>query len=232
MGRRLSSRIKIHSNFDEIFTDYHPKTTVDIDTDIGIKMTITIEKDQKNNITSFVDFLYNGNRVHYEKLDTKLTSILIEGYHQYIKTKISKTQVSILPRLRLRDVKHIGKIIKSVRKIAHLVEHYQDLRAVNLFTFDNFQDKILARTTIELDADIVTIIQPELFNTNNIDNFTKLHSGNTILANYLFLYPLTRVFRNYQCYKKFCANDIYGSLDYPLDSRISFYNGIWLSISI
>ena len=182
------------SSFDEIITDYYPKASITIISDIGIKMTINIEINQKNNIATYIHFSYNNVSVHYGRLDARVLSLLVEAYHQYVNTKLSNSHVSILSRPRLKDIKSLGKLFRNILKISKVLERYQDLRAVNIFTLDKFQNKILARTTIELDADIITIIHPELLYTNSVDIFMNLHSANIRLANYLFLYPLTKTF--------------------------------------
>ena len=54
----------------------------------------------------------------------------------------------------------------------------------------------MARTTIELDADIITIIPKDLLIDNNSNNhklLLNLHKCNIHLSNYLFLYPLFRI---------------------------------------
>lgn len=108
---------------------------------------------------------------------------MVDAYHQYISTKLSNGHLSILSRSRLKDIKLLGKLFRNILKISKGLERYRDLRAVNIFTFDKFQNKILARTTIELDADIITIINPELLNTNSVDIFMNLHRANVRLAN-------------------------------------------------
>jgi hypothetical protein len=84
-----------------------------------------------------------------------------------------------------------------------VLRRYHDIRSVNVFTiikddasYNQKNNKTLARTTIELDADIITIIPPELLllNTNELDFLFSLHSANIRLTNYLFLYPITKIF--------------------------------------
>ena len=83
-----------------------------------------------------------------------------------------------------------------------MLRRYQDIRSINVFTIikdasHNQKNKILARTTIELDADIITIIPPELLlllNTKEVNFLFSLHSANIRLANYLFLYSIMRIF--------------------------------------
>ncbi len=177
-----------------IFDRLYAKTRIDITSDIGSKMTLNIEINQKNNITTHVDFSYKGIKVDYGRLDARIIFLMIDAYHKYIDTKISTSHVSILSWERLRHIKSFGKLFRNVRKYRKVLERYQNLSSVNIFTLDRFQNKILARTIIELDADIITIIPRELLSTDSVNIYTTLHRANIRLANYLYLYPLIRIF--------------------------------------
>ena len=107
---------------------------------------------------------------------------------------LSARHQPILSWSSVRDIKSLVRLPVKIQKIEEVLKRYHDLRSVNLFTVDAFQNKILARTTIELDADIITIIPPELLIMNQPDLLMKLHSANICLANYLFLYPMTKIF--------------------------------------
>ena len=41
-----------------------------------------------------------------------------------------------------------------------------DVRTINVFTIDKFADTIVGRTTIELDADIVTLLSQDVIDSN------------------------------------------------------------------
>jgi hypothetical protein len=74
---------------------------------------------------------------------------------------------------------------------------------MNLFTIYGYgsDNDFLARTPIELDADIVTIIPQHLLNLSQREVFVNLHKTNVTLANYLYLYPVIRVFKFIQYFK-------------------------------
>lgn len=66
---------------------------------------------------------------------------------------------------------------------------------MNVNATDGLRDIVFARTTIELDADIVTIIRPELTAyMNNQKNIylLLLHSYNLYLANHVFLHRINK----------------------------------------
>lgn len=198
------STITISSfSFDEIITNYYPNASITIISDTGVKMTVSIEIGQKNNIEAYIHFYYNNMTVHYQRLDAGLLSLLVDAYHQYINTKLSNSHVSILSRPRLKDIKSLRNMFRNILKISKLLERYQDLRAINICTSDKLQNKTLARTTIELDADVLTIIDPQLLNSNSVNIFMNLHSANVRLANYLFVYRLVKTFAVIKVIKNF-----------------------------
>ena len=73
---------------------------------------------------------------------------------------------------------------------------YQELHSINIFTCYRYKDKeeIIGRTTIELDADILTIIPAWLLRHEKVHLLCDLHMENVFLSNYLFLYPIQKLF--------------------------------------
>lgn len=182
------------SSFEEIITDYHPKAAVSLTSDIGIKMNINIEINQNNSIIIYIEFLYKDMKVGYRSIDPRQLYLLVNEYGQYI-TKLSSKHKSILSWSFIRDIKSLSRLSAKIQRIKKVLKRYryEDLRSINVFTIDAYQNRILARTTIELDADIITIIPQELLNMNQTNPFLRLHSANVSLANYLFLYPITQI---------------------------------------
>jgi hypothetical protein len=168
-------------------------------------MDINIEIDKKNDVLTYVDFYYNNTKIHYGNLDPRQLTLLVDGYKRHV-TKLAKDRSAAAITLSwstLKDPKSLIKIFTKITKIKKVLRRYHDIRSVNVFTIikddvshNQKNNKILARTTIELDADIITIVPPELLlvNTNEADFLFSLHSANIHLANYLFLYPITKIF--------------------------------------
>ena len=66
---------------------------------------------------------------------------------------------------------------------------------MKVYTVDGSENKVIARTTIGLDADVMTIISSDLLDVKRRKTILlRLHSSNIHLANYLFAYHV----------KKFC----------------------------
>jgi hypothetical protein len=164
-------------------------------------MDINIEIDKKHDVLTYVDFYYNNAKIYHGNLDPRQLTLLVDGYRQHV-TKLAKDKSAAAITFSwsiLKDPKSLIKIFTKITKLKKVLQRYQDIRSVNVFTIimDTPQkNKILARTTIELDADIITIVPPELLllNTNEIDFLFSLHSANIRLANYLFLYPIMKIF--------------------------------------
>lgn len=199
-----SSALKVASSpLDKLITDYYEnlRANISFTSDIGIKMDINIEIDKKNDVLTYVDFYYNNTKMHYRNLDPRQLALLVDGYKQHV-TKLvndrSAAAIATLSWSNLKDPKSLIKIFTKISKIRKVLRRYHDIRSVNVFSIiiDTFQrDNILARTTIELDADIITIIPLGLLlNTDEAYFLFNLHSANIRLANYLFLYPIMRIF--------------------------------------
>lgn len=200
---KTTIRVSSLSSFDQLITNYdNPRTKVTFASDIGIKMEVDIKIDRKNDILMHIDFYYKNAKIHYRKLDKRQLTLLINAYREYIIEFASKRSDITFSWSLLKDPKSLAKVFTKITKIRKVLQRYQDIHSLNIFTIlmgvsagDPPQDYIIARTALELDADIITIIPPELLlNTNETEFLMDLHSANVHLANYLFLYPLTRIF--------------------------------------
>lgn len=90
-------------------------------------------------------------------------------------------------------------IISKLKEVRKVLQRYQDLLAINVFTIHKSEsqdnnDTIVAKTIIELDADIITIIPEKLLIEDQLDISLRLHKANVCLANNIFLYPIIRIF--------------------------------------
>jgi hypothetical protein len=172
-------------------------------TDIGTKMEVDVKIDQNNDVLMHIDFYYEGAKIHYRKLDMRQLTILVNAYREYIIEVVKKRSQITFSWPLLKNPKLIAGIFTKITKVRKILRRYSNIRSVNVFTIfmdvsaQHFQrNYIMARTALELDADILTIIPPELLlqNTDEIKFLMNLHTTNVSLANYLFLYPLTKIF--------------------------------------
>ena len=128
---------------------------------------------------------------------------MVNAYKEYnIEVAKKETHVDFSWSL-LKNPRLLAEIFTKITKVRNVLQRYSNIRSANVFTIimdvstQHFrQDYILARTALEIDADIITIIPPELLSqkADEISFLMNLHTNNVILANYLFLYPLTKIF--------------------------------------
>jgi hypothetical protein len=192
-----SSSVTISSSFDKIIAHDRPKANVLIvSNEFGLAMSVNIESDQNssNNFMVYVDFFYNNIKIDFVKLDENVLYVLINEYQIYVNNLVKERKH--LPGVETRYGKSISQTIRNTRRIKKIAQHlFQDLRALNVYTIHGLKNSIVARTAIELDADIVTIISPELLKINTKNNsLLNLHSINVFLVNYVFMYKITKFF--------------------------------------
>ncbi len=83
------------------------------------------------------------------------------------------------------------------------LSRYQYINSINIVSvhrhcLDKDNLSPIAKTVIELDADIVTILPKEFHGFGDQTDthlLLGIHSSNILLANHLFLYPLTRIIK-------------------------------------
>jgi hypothetical protein len=221
----ITNRVIVSStNFDTLISKHHPKANVTFTIpDLEIKMDILFEmnpnkdkKDNTNKIILSIKFYHKDREIDYSDIYESQFIELINAYSKYVidlgkknininiqKKHLSFNLISILTNLK--SLRNKLNIILKLKEIKKVLEQYQNLKAVDMYTniksrkkVDNDSNNIIiARTTIELDADIITIISKDLLlenNSNNINNqLLSLHKSNVYLSNYLFLYPLFRI---------------------------------------
>lgn len=185
--------VSLSSYIDEIIANSQHKTTVSFATDDGIEMNINIEINQDNNIIIKNEFLYQHVKISYEMIDPIQVNILLDKYSEYIAKVFTKHRL-ITSWVISRDIKSVVRLITSIQGIKKILKRYEKLRSINVFTIDGYQNRIVARTTIELDADVITIIPPELVGIDQAHFCIRLHNSNIRLANHLFILPINRIF--------------------------------------
>jgi hypothetical protein len=198
---------EIFSLVDKSIADDYSKTTVNIRSESGIIMKLTMEMDKNTKLTNFiasVDF-FNGSgiAVDVSQLSSNVASDLLYKYKEYvIKLLKDKQQEKISSESRVSDTTKatIKKVsLKDFSKIKTTAQGLlQDLRTMNVITVYSSKKIEVARTTIELDADIVTIIGLNVQQYTNVTKtlLTHLHIYNTYLANHIFALKIKKFFLN------------------------------------
>ena len=167
-------------------------------------MMVDFQKDdnkKNNNMMIYLKFLdVKGEEIKYDQINSSNVSLLRNEINDYVNELTN--QLEEKPPIVSRDsIKKIGLFLKNLKNfnienIKKTLNFYQELHSINIFTCYRYKNKeeIIGRTTIELDADIVTIIPAWLLCHEKAHLLCDLHMENVCLSNHLFLYPIKKIF--------------------------------------
>lgn len=214
------NRVKVSSiNFDTFISKNDSNANVvfmivnsDIKMNIKIEIKPKMDKNKNRNIILSVSFYHKDKEISYSDIYQSQFLVLAVAYSQYVTNLLKKYKYKQKKPLSfnltsiVNSLKSLGKIkiLLKLKEIRNILEQYQDLKAVDIYTNiksgkkgNNNHITTIARTTIELDADFITILSKDLLinNNNNQNLLLNLHESNVYFSNYLFLYPLFRIFK-------------------------------------
>lgn len=184
----------LSSPFGKFVGDEQSKSDLTISSEFDLIMKVTIEIDQKNDFMIRVGFSKNGTKIDVDALEADAILDLIKKYRQYMNRLAENDEILSKGKIQNRKTVLIGlRNLNKIKKDAQSLFH--ELRRMNVYTIDEFKENILARTIIELDADIVTILTPEF---SDMDKrrcvLMYLHNCNVYLANQLFARSIDKFF--------------------------------------
>lgn len=149
-------------------------------------MEVIVEKEKPN--AAFGDLSYkvciqlffNDSKADIVTVPTDLFSSLLEKYVKELKSRsVPQPKEKMITFLRT-----IGSMQRT-KELAHTKTSLCDLRTINVFTIDRFANTTIGRTTIELDADIVTLLSQDAIDRYK-HGIVGLHSCSVALVtNYL-----------------------------------------------
>ena len=147
-----------------------------------------------NNFLTQIDFYYGNNRVDLAKIDEKWISLLIVEYYNLV-NNLNKNIIDHEPK---KEISHYRQLISTINNITSILQTarsiFHNAHVLNIDTEDRFREIIFARTRIELDADILTILRPDFLKISRVNSFLVLHNLNVNLANNLFRRRLYNLF--------------------------------------
>ena len=169
-----------------------------VEKDVILKIEAIKSSDRSNSIIVTTTFFKNKKQIDYFAIDLEISSILISAYYDYVlRNTISKENVFKFSVEKLINLPKSLLNVKLLTKVKQLIRIYSDLRSVQICSvLGNMESRsfsIIGKSSIELDADIVTIV-PENSQKQCTKNLRRIHVANTCFANYIFLYPLIKVF--------------------------------------
>jgi hypothetical protein len=181
-------------------SDDQASADISVDTIRELKMSINMKVQDNNNFLTRIDLYYRGNTVDLAKIDEKWVSLLIVEYYNLV-NNVNKIIIDHEPKEK--EIFSYMKPINIINNITNILETARDIfrnaHVLNIDTEDGFREIIFARTRIELDADILTILKPDFLKIRRLNSFLALHNLNVNLANNIFrrrLYDLFSSIKN------------------------------------
>ena len=95
-------------------------------------------------------------------------------------------ELPINPNKFISNIKSLivaSKDLKNVKR--YFIDLSKTLSSLTVCTIDGSNEVMFAKTAVELDADIITIMLPELLQSNNTNIYLRLHTANVYVANFL-----------------------------------------------
>lgn len=161
----------------------HSSININIAHDTGVIMNIIICRDRVQGslvYNAHVSFLANKSELKIDELNINVLSELVRKYRSYTRD-VSKVN-QILPS----DFTVLSQTLADIKKVEDLPSFIRDFTKLDVFTIDKFTNKAIARTTIELDADIFTVIPQQVLGDSRLGIMLDLQNCNFYLANQLF----------------------------------------------
>ena len=165
---------------------------VRISDDCGSVMDIIPVRDRSKGswvYNAYVDFFVNDVNMDVSTINVDIVSALIEKYKNYVKVSSKQTYNSSSidkSDLKEKDLSMLAAI-KKVKVLENMADFLREPRTITVYTINKFNKEEIARTTIELDADVITIIARNVLNNESVAMLLLLlHSCNVLLINRLF----------------------------------------------
>jgi hypothetical protein len=176
-------------------SDDQASADISVDTIRELKMSINMKVQDNNNFLTRTDLYYRGNRVDLAKIDETWISLLIVEYYNLV-INLNKSIIDHESKKKeiLNHKQLIGIINNMIRVLRTARSIFRNAHVLNIDTEDGFREIIFARTRIELDADILTILRPDFLKISRVNSFLILHNLNVNLANNLFRRRLYNLF--------------------------------------
>jgi hypothetical protein len=176
-------------------SDDQASADISVDTIRELKMRINMKVQDNNNFLTRIDLYYRGNTVDLAKIDEKWVSLLIVEYYKLV-NNVNKIIIDHEPKEK--EIFSYMKLINIINNITNVLQTarsiFRNAHVLNIDTEDGFREIVFARTRIELDADILTILRPDFLKVSRVNTFLVLHNLNVNLANNLFRRRLYNLF--------------------------------------
>lgn len=179
------------------FINNDSEIELDVKHESGVALTVKVEHVSGLTVIFHHYFSHHGTAISAEGLDPKIMKFLIANYAQQISVRVSKDSGNF--SINGNFVTSIKKIysnivnrLKSPEVMPKLLKMFlSQPRSMDIYSSDEYSGKVFARTSVELDGDILNIINPDF--TRNLafhKDILSIHMINAGYASTLYYYPL------------------------------------------
>ena len=117
-------------------------------------------------------------------MDNDVLFALVGKYRDYVIEAVKENEIR--NSITGKNINILTSTVRDVKKLEDIFGFAEDLRKIDTYTIDAFNNNALARTTIELDADIITILPRDILDDSKLPLLLSLHNSNVYLTNQLF----------------------------------------------
>jgi hypothetical protein len=163
----------------------------------GVTLAVKIQHERGLTVTFRHYFSRHGTTISGEDLDPEIMNLVITNYAKQISVRVSKDPGNF--SVNGNFVTSIKKIysnildrLKSPELMPKLLKMFlTQSRSMDIYSSDEYSGKIFARTSVELDGDILNIINPDFTRNSAFHKaILSIHMINAGYASTLYYYPL------------------------------------------
>jgi hypothetical protein len=153
----------------------------------GVTMNVTVRKDISNHslvYNVYANIMINDRVLKMADIDVNVILELVKKYKDYVEEAVRgiETQSNSIKE----DSNILIKSIGSMKELEDLTSLVRDPRKIDIYTIDAVANIAIARTIIELDSDVITVLQEDLLDNVRLPTFLNFHQYNVFLVNQLF----------------------------------------------
>ena len=194
-----SSKLHLRYNSGDTILGKNGSTQIFLENEIGLQIRVDIGNEESNIFKMRVNISHNGNITPINNVRARDLLALVNLYSKHTKTLNENTESNHEQHPSSHSLIAIVKwVVQTSKELKNVKRYLNDLlknpHSLNVCTIDGSSQVMLAKTTVELDADIITIMLPELLQSNNKNIYLQLHTANIYTANFLLGHSAKKLF--------------------------------------
>jgi hypothetical protein len=157
------------------------------DDESGFSMNVAIQIDKSKKsweYNAYTDFFSEQTHMDPGIISDKIILKLMLKYKTSVSDSIIGVNYGTSCAKKVEAKKSlISTVITSAKGLEHIGKFLEEPRTTTLCTIDHYNNQMIAKTTLKLDADIVTIISSDILSNQILARpFLLLHSYNLLVA--------------------------------------------------